>query len=204
MRGFFKSNKIFWQFSLSFWEIFVQRQLYIGFNFLILYRTFALLNVPTWTKTIVADLWHFGTYPDADPDLRISTCDKRIRNTGTFTSFFKDKKSQRSHRTAEIKVFLIIFAWWWKDPEPDPYLWLTDPDGPKTYGSYGSGTLAKTICRDSPLAMDSDHRKTKAQYRTCSSDRNCCPWLQPKHYGGGVAADAWDEITAAASETKQK
>ncbi len=19
-------------------------------------------------------------------------------------------------------------AWWWKDPEPDPYLWLTDPD----------------------------------------------------------------------------
>jgi hypothetical protein len=26
----------------------------------------------------------------------------------------------------EIKGFLTIFAWWWKDP--DLYLWLTDPD----------------------------------------------------------------------------
>jgi hypothetical protein len=26
---------------------------------------------------------------------------------------------------------LTIFAWWWKDPEPDPYLWLTDPGGNK-------------------------------------------------------------------------
>jgi hypothetical protein len=31
---------------------------------------------------------------------------------GTFTSFFKDKKSKRSHRTVGIKVFLTIFAWW--------------------------------------------------------------------------------------------
>ncbi len=50
------------------------------------------------------------------------------------------KKSQRSYKTLEIKVFLTIFAWWWKDP--DPYLWLTDPDadprGLKTYGSYCS------------------------------------------------------------------
>jgi hypothetical protein len=29
---------------------------------------------------------------------------------GTFTSFFKDKKSQRSHKTVGIKVFLTIFA----------------------------------------------------------------------------------------------
>ncbi len=29
-----------------------------------------------------------------------------------------------------------------EDPEPDPYLWLTDPDpdSPKTYGSCGSGS----------------------------------------------------------------
>ncbi len=33
--------------------------------------------------------------------------------------------------------FLTTFAWWWKDP--DPYLWLTDPEG------SGSGTLLKTI-----------------------------------------------------------
>jgi hypothetical protein len=29
---------------------------------------------------------------------------------GTFTSFFKDKKSKRSHETLGIKVFLTIFA----------------------------------------------------------------------------------------------
>jgi hypothetical protein len=29
---------------------------------------------------------------------------------GTFTSFFKDKKSKRSQKTVEIKVFLTIFA----------------------------------------------------------------------------------------------
>jgi hypothetical protein len=63
---------------------------------------------------------------------------KNIRNTG--------KKSQRSDKTGEIKVFLTIFAWWWKDPEldpePGPYLWLTNPGaetgGPKIYWSHGS------------------------------------------------------------------
>jgi hypothetical protein len=29
---------------------------------------------------------------------------------GTFTSFFKDKKSKRSKKTVGIKVFLYIFA----------------------------------------------------------------------------------------------
>jgi hypothetical protein len=29
---------------------------------------------------------------------------------GTFTSFFKDKKSKRSHKQIGIKVFLTIFA----------------------------------------------------------------------------------------------
>ncbi len=33
---------------------------------------------------------------------------------GTFTSFFEDKKSQRSHKTVEIKVFLHFFACWWR------------------------------------------------------------------------------------------
>jgi hypothetical protein len=29
---------------------------------------------------------------------------------GTLTSFFKDKKSKRSHKTVEIKAFLTIFV----------------------------------------------------------------------------------------------
>ncbi len=61
----------------------------------------------------------------------------RIRNTGKMS-----KKSQK----VEIKGFLTTFAWWRKDPdpEPDPYLWITDPHadpgGSKTYGSHGSGS----------------------------------------------------------------
>jgi hypothetical protein len=37
-----------------------------------------------------------------------------------------------------------------KDPDPDPYLWLVDPEldpgGPKTFGSgYRSGRLVQTL-----------------------------------------------------------
>jgi hypothetical protein len=63
--------------------------------------------------------------PDADPDPSIFIIDlqdankKRILKKkffckvlfeGIFTSFFKDKKSKRSHKTVEIKVFLTSFA----------------------------------------------------------------------------------------------
>ncbi len=45
---------------------------------------------------------------------------------GTFTSFFKGKKSKKSHKTVEIKVFLTFFASWFVDPvDPNPDL---DPD----------------------------------------------------------------------------
>jgi hypothetical protein len=51
-------------------------------------------------------------------------------------SVFKDKKSKRSHKIVETKVFLTFFACLWKDP----YL---DPGCPKTYGSYGSVSKAQ-------------------------------------------------------------
>ncbi len=42
-----------------------------------------------------------------------------------------------------------------KDPDPDPNLWLTDPDakprGPKGYGSYGSRTLSRPIATVAPM-----------------------------------------------------
>ncbi len=58
---------------------------------------------------------------------------------GTFTSVFIDKKSKRSHRIVEIKVLLFFFQL--VDVSyPDPYKIVTDPDGPKTYGSYESGS----------------------------------------------------------------
>jgi hypothetical protein len=62
---------------------------------------------------------------DADPDPSIFIIDLQDANKklmfffkfscillfeGTFTSFFKDKKSKRSHKIVEIKVFHTIFA----------------------------------------------------------------------------------------------
>ncbi len=64
----------------------------------------------------------------------------------TFTSFFKQKKSQK----VGIKVFLTIFDRWLKDPDPNFVRMDSDPapGGPKTYGSgselctngFGSGS----------------------------------------------------------------
>ena len=89
------------------------------------------------------------TDPDADPDPSIFIIDLQDANKnefkkkffcivlfeGTFTSFFKDKKSKRSHKTVGIKVFLTIFAWLLKD---------SDPGSPKT---CGSGTLLNVADR---------------------------------------------------------
>ncbi len=65
---------------------------------------------------------HFGLDPDPDPWIHL-TFKMPTKNEFfllkffcillfevTFTSFFKDKKSKRSHKTVEIKVFLTIFA----------------------------------------------------------------------------------------------
>jgi hypothetical protein len=63
--------------------------------------------------------------PNADPDTDIFVIDLQGTNKkliffikffclllfeGAFTSFFKDKKSKRSHRSVRIKVFLTVFA----------------------------------------------------------------------------------------------
>jgi hypothetical protein len=62
---------------------------------------------------------------------------------GTFASFFKDKKSKISLKAVGIKVFLPIYAWWYKASDPDLYLWLMNPDpdpgGPKTNGLTDPG-----------------------------------------------------------------
>ncbi len=67
---------------------------------------------------------------------------------GTFTSFFKDKKSKRSHKTVGIKVFLNIFVGegfgFGVGSGSIPYrtsdLMDQDTGGPKTCGSGGSGS----------------------------------------------------------------
>ncbi len=93
---------------------------------------------------------------------------------GAFISFFKDKKSKRSHKTAGIKVVLTLFAWWWKDPElvdPKP-----DPGGLITRGSggsgFGSGTLlvcAGLWCRPRTPVRSAPHARWRAARAACSS-----------------------------------
>ncbi len=61
------------------------------------------------------------TDSDPDPAIFVSDLQDGKKNfllnfcfllfEGTFTSFFKDKKSERSHKTVGIYVFLSIFAW---------------------------------------------------------------------------------------------
>ncbi len=88
-------------------------------------------------QTSVADPWHFDLDPDLDPWIHFSDCPgqdpaifvielqdankktyKLKKNFMLFTfwrymySIFKNKKSKRSHKAVENKVFLTIFAWW--------------------------------------------------------------------------------------------
>jgi hypothetical protein len=59
---------------------------------------------------------------------------KLLLTVGTFTTVFKDKKSLRSHKTDETKVFLKICGSGSVQIITDPN---PNPGGLKTYGFYG-------------------------------------------------------------------
>jgi hypothetical protein len=74
------------------------------------------------SESVSVDPYLWLMDPDADPDPAIFVVDLQDANKkliykrffcilifeGTFTSFFKDKKSKISHKTLEIKVFLTF------------------------------------------------------------------------------------------------
>ncbi len=100
-----------------------------------------------------SDPYLWLTDPDADPGV-LKTYGSYRPGSGTLVCLHhssKIKSHKKSHKTVEIMVFLNIFSWWWKDPEPDSYFWLTDPDadtrGPKIYGSCGSGSASLLFSR---------------------------------------------------------
>jgi hypothetical protein len=70
-------------------------------------------------------------------------CQQKHNFLKNFTSVYKFglQKSQNSWSL----VFFLFFCFMIKDIDPDPYLGLLDPEGPKTCGSgksgFGSGTL---------------------------------------------------------------
>ncbi len=120
-----------------------------------------------FTATSVVDRWHFRT--DTDPQVR--TTDLRIRILlffvnggegankkyvwfskffcflpfeGTFISAFIGKKYKKVTKLWISRIFLLFFAYWWKDPDPYKSMTVLDPGGPKTHGSR-STTLLVTL-----------------------------------------------------------
>ncbi len=77
-----------------------------------------------------------------------SRCQQKLFSLRFFAYYFlkihlynsSQIKSHKMSQNSRNLGFLTLFAWWWKDLDRDPNLWLTDLGGPKTYGS-GSGTL---------------------------------------------------------------
>ncbi len=82
----------------------------------------------------------------------------------TFTTFFKDKKSKRSHKLVGIKIFLL-FLLDEKDPDPDPYLWLMDSDpdqgGSKTYDPTDPDPNPdpQHCCKDKTIQLQGEENK---------------------------------------------
>ncbi len=64
----------------------------------------------------------------------------------TFWTVHLQHCAQKEVAKQQNQGIRIIFAWWWVDPDTDPYLCQTDSttEGPKPYGSYGFGTLGWT------------------------------------------------------------
>ncbi len=91
---------------------------------------------------------------------------------GTFTSFFKDKKSKRVSKQVGI---LTIFAWRYKDPDPDPWV-------PKTYGYGSDGSASATLIPADDVCQEV--RMTARQQRLDEAARLCgrildTPQLRP-------------------------
>jgi hypothetical protein len=103
----------------------------------------------------VVDPWHFGMDPDPEPRIRTTYIRILLFVIGwqddnkqyvvffkvfSLITFWRDIYNICfiSHKIIKIKVFLTFFACCWQDPIL--YKMLTNPEGPKTYGS-GSTTM---------------------------------------------------------------
>ncbi len=142
----------------------LQRQLDIetkaGHPLLTVHRLFFTLiqccgSMKFWYGSGSAALYLWLMDPDPDPAIFVSDLQDINKKLffllitlfeGTFTLFFKDKKIiqklQNSRNQCVSYYFCLMIEW-----DPEPYLWLmdTEPGGPKTYGSYGYGSVFATL-----------------------------------------------------------
>jgi hypothetical protein len=105
----------------------------------------------------------------------------------THKNFVLIIKSQRSQKTVGINVFLTVFVWWLKDPEPDPdsYL-LTNGSGcgtgkPENIWIYGSDPDPQHSSKSDCLFLEISARQDIIQM-ACLQDKifvqmACCFFL---------------------------
>ncbi len=62
-----------------------------------------------------------------DPDADLGG-PKIFGSYGTGTQVISHKEVIKKFWNSRNQGFSYFFAWWWKDTDPDPYLWPTDPD----------------------------------------------------------------------------
>ncbi len=135
---------------------------------------------PCTFRSSVGDPWHFGT----DPYLWLTDLDADPEHW-YIPFILQIKKSYRSYKSVKlkIKVFLTVFAWWWKDPDLNPYLWLTDanpnPWGPKTYGSSLSTTQHCFLDILDLIPLKTDPLESQF-FRSSTSGMRC--WRDPFSY----------------------
>ncbi len=131
-----------------------------------------------WVRSSVGDPWHFGADPDPrDPYFWLMDADPTPDPTPFFSDFKNAKKNfiffsyNLPEGTFSLKnlIFLLHFCvkillckhyfslhntFMRKGKDPDPYLWLLDPDprSPKTCGSgSGSPTLARIMTHEAKV-----------------------------------------------------
>ncbi len=122
---------------------------------------FRICNILYGPRFRSADQYQWIT--DPDPDLlfmafKMPTKNKfLLRYITTFTSVLKRTKLLRNHKTVEIKVLLKLFACWWEESgaRAGSVQIITDgdPESPKIYGSYGSGSGTYEKCDGDQLSI---------------------------------------------------
>ncbi len=90
-----------------------------------------ICDILIWIRSGAAPLTNVSDLQDANKNNSFSFFSSVLLKVHLHHS--SQTKVIKKSRNTERNVFLTIYARWWKDP--DPYLWLTDPGDPKTYGT---------------------------------------------------------------------
>jgi hypothetical protein len=101
--------------NLDFYCFFTSLRLYISEAVLQIHEIFVWIRIPgsmpldKWIRMRILLYSSFTFKTPTKTNKKNFFC--LLLFEGTFTTFFKENKSQRSHKTVGMKVYLTIFAW---------------------------------------------------------------------------------------------